>query len=253
MQRIGSLCRSVLFVCLLLPSAAQAAISPELWQNYLEKAEPSPDVTFDAIRFPGKFMRDASADRSSFLHPWKFRSRTYELHTDDKRLLGSIVYDLALHSGDIEASVSRERVERGVSGFHYHIDQICAWLDEVFAGKRELPVRDSLVFMGDLFRAGIVTLHEGHFKPGGTINHVLAAAPGKKSLEDNLRHERLHVFWDEDPQFRQQASSIWEKLSESERRLVADELKQYAATPEVILEEWAVREAIRNVIVIPDL
>lgn len=223
------------------PEASSAELSPALWDSYLTLALNARPVNFSLC--PGRLLRGAQTGAAAFSHAWKYRKTTYELHFDSRQALGRTVYDLALHSGDIPPSVSRERVEAGVEGFHYDITQICAWLNDVFAGKRETPVRETLLFMGYLLQDQVVVLKAGRFIPGGKIGHILAAAEGKKrSLEENLNHERLHVFWDEDPTFVKQARKAWEALPESGREQERNRFKQYADNEELRLEEWAVRE-----------
>ncbi len=223
------------------PEASSAELSPALWDSYLTLALNARPANFSLC--PGRLLRGAQTGAAAFSHAWKYRKTTYELHFDSRQALGRTVYDLALHSGDIPPSVSRERVEAGVEGFHYDITQICVWLNDVFAGKRETPVRETLLFMGYLLQDQVVVLKEGRFIPGGKIRHILAAAEGKKrSLEENLNHERLHVFWDEDPTFVKQARKAWEALPESGREQERNRFKQYADNEELRLEEWAVRE-----------
>lgn len=230
-------------MCLLAyPASCPAELSPALWDAYLTLARNTPHAPVPQC--PGRLLGGAQTGLAAFSHAWKYRKTTYELHFDSRQALGRTVYDLALHSGDIAPTVSRERVEAGVEGFHYGIDQICAWLNDLFAGKRETPVRETLLLIGYLLQDQVVVLKEGRFVPGGTIGHVLAAAEGKKhSLQENLQHERLHVFWDEDPAFMKQARKAWITLPASRQEEVRKRFKQYADNEELRLEEWAVREA----------
>lgn len=242
----------ILTGCLLAcPVPGRAELSPALWDNYLALAQNMPPTSFS--HYPGRLLRNVQAGATAFAYAWKFRKQTYELHFDSRQTLGRTVYDLALHSGDIPLSVSRERVEAGVEGFHYGIHQICAWLNDVFEGKRETPVRETLLFIGYLLQDQAVVLKDGSFEPGKEIKHVLAAAEGRKhSMEDNLNHERLHVFWDEDPEFQKKARKAWNALSPSERKTEQDKLKQYADNEELRLEEWAVRETQAHRIILKD-
>lgn len=239
--RFSILCFVLVCCPMVYPAPCLAELSPALWDSYLALAQNARSVSFSHC--PGRLLRSVQAGSAAFSHAWKYRKTTYELHFDSRQTLGRTVYDLALHSGDIPPTVSRERVEAGVEGFHYSTSQICAWLNDVFAGKRETPVRETLLFIGYLVQDQVVVLKEGRFIPGGKIGHVLAAAEGKKrSLEENLNHERLHVFWDEDPFFMKQARKAWNALSEPEREQERNRFKQYADNEELRLEEWAVRE-----------
>lgn len=240
--------RNAVFCSLLIASLlacatpCRAELSPSLWDSYLALAQNTRPANF--LQCPGRLLRNAQTGAAAFSHEWKYRKTTYELHFDSRQTLARTVYDLALHSGDIPSSVSRERVEAGVEGFHYGINQICAWLNDVFQGKRETPVRETLLFIGYLLQDQVLVLQEGTFVPGKKIRHVLAAAEGRKrSMEENLNHERLHVFWDEDPGFMKQARKAWGALPSSEQQRERDRLKQYAEDDGLRLEEWAVREA----------
>lgn len=96
-----------------------------------------------------------------------------------------------------------------------------------------------------LLSDGVIAIKGGNFVPTGKYSHILAASQGKKrSFSDNLRHERLHVFWDEDSVFRERAQQEWKTLSEEERQKIRKTLHQYAQENEAqLVEEWAVKRA----------
>lgn len=82
--------------------------------------------------------------------------------------------------------------------------------------------------------------------PSGPVRHVLGAAPGhKRTFGDNLRHERLHIRWDEDPGFREKSEKQWAALSDDQKAQARRQLPQYPAEAQLI-EEWAVGLAEKN-------
>ena len=62
-----------------------------------------------------------------------------------------------------------------------------------------------------------------------------------RSLSD-LRHEWLHVMWDEDDGFRHSFTAAWESLSQEEREAVFEDLSGYdRSNIPGIIDEWAVQ------------
>ena len=225
-----------LLICF-LPMSAYAGLSPSLWDTYYQMAVNRPVAVLDC---PGRVLCDRQ-NMSEFIRRWKCRGSSYELHYKDRAELARTVYDLAVHAGDIDASVSRERVEAGVEGFHYSSQQVCAWIEEVLHGAS--VSREAMVFIGYLLYDGVIVFDGGRCKPGAGIRHVLAAAPGKKrSFKENIDLERLHVLWDEDPSFRAKAQAAWAILPEPDKVDVQHRLRAYANDLQLRLEEWAVRE-----------
>ena len=195
---------------------------------------------------PGKIAGQAT-DEMKALHAyaWRYRAVTYELYYGDSRDLARTVYGIALHAGDIDASLPPERFIKGARGYHYSVDQICAWINDLLGKKGAEPRFDELALLGLLLQDRVVTVREGRFAPAGTIKHVLGAAPGsKRSFADNLRHERLHIFWDENTDMRQRTEKAWRALSEAEKDKVRKALAQYAQGNErQLMEEWAIYDA----------
>ena len=243
---------TLFLAALLIPAIpAQSRNTQELWNKFLEKAQTS--TAPRTGKLPGRFFGARDAARvAAFEEPWKYRAATYELHYADSAALARTVYGLAVHARDIEPSVSRERFVAGVQGWHYSVPQICAWLNAVFDGAEATP--EELALAGFLIKDGVLTLKNGSFVPGPTIKHVLAAAPGKKrSFRNNLLHERIHVFWDENAAFRKTAETRWNRMTEEERTSARQSLKQYADNPPQILEEWAVRQVESGALSLDDL
>jgi hypothetical protein len=213
-----------------------------LWERYAGKA------SFFAVRedVPGRcvgedvalavFMRNSA---------WKYRTRTYELYFSSSPALARSVYGLAIQSGDVDKAMRLDRFEKGVQGFHYSIAQVCAWIDTVLANDCAVHTDEERRLMRWLLDDGVVRIVDGKAVPGGTVDHVLGAAPGRKrSFEINLRHERLHVLWDEDVIFTGEYGQKWEAMSASEKREVRKSLPAYSQGNEAqLMEEWAIFQA----------
>ena len=195
---------------------------------------------------PGRIVGPAT-DEMKALHAnaWRYRAATYELYYGDSQELARTVYGIALHAGDIDASLSPERFIKGARGYHYSVGQMCDWINDLIRKKEAEPRFDELVLLGLLLQDRVVTVREGRFVPTGTIKHVLGAAPGaKRSFADNLRHERLHIFWDENADMRRQTEKKWQALSAAEKDKARKALAQYAqGNEEQLIEEWAIYNA----------
>lgn len=218
---------------------AKADISPSIWDFYKTLSE-NTDIRLSEA-FPGRYIGKTD-NLTEFTTPWSHRTSTYELHFEDKNFLGRAVYSLARYCGDISEEISRIRVANGVEGFHYSSSQICDWINAIFKGSIEAPVAEEFYLASLLLRDGVVKLENGTFHPSSKIGHVLASAPGKKrSITENLRHERLHVLWDEEDSIQRIARSKWSSFSEAQKKEIRESLKGYANNEELLLEEWAVR------------
>ena len=199
------------------------------------------------VAAPGRILGQAGPEfEKSFAENWGYRAQTYEIYHPDSTRLARLVYALARHSGDIDGSLAPDRFVAGVKGFHYHIDQVCAWLNDLTAGKSPDPALDELVLAGLLLEDKILAVKGGRLVPAGPVRHVLGAAPGnKRTFDDNLRHERLHIRWDEDPDFREKNKQQWAALSDDQKAQARRQLPQYPAEAQLI-EEWAVGLAEKN-------
>jgi hypothetical protein len=200
----------------------------------------------DAVTAPGRIFWDRTeASCHSFTAPWRYRESTYELHYDDSRFLARISYALALHARDIDLSLPVEKFLGGLLGFHYSVDQVCAWLNDVTTGHSPDPALDEAVLAGLLLGDRVIVFRKGRFAPAGRVRHVLAASAGKKrSFASTLLHERLHVFWDEDAAFRESMNKEWQIMPAERKAAEKKALGRYASDNESqLMEEWAIRQA----------
>jgi hypothetical protein len=232
----------------LLGIPAQGGILEDMWNKYAPAGRQDP--AREERKTPGRILGALSEERETiFAFPWRYRSLTYELHYEDSEALARTVYGIALHAGDIDRSLDPEKFVGGVLGYHYKTQQICDWLNAV--GKKNVPdpapdpAMDELLLVGLLLQDRIIGLENGRFSPSGTVSHVLAAAPGKKRpFSVNLRHERMHIYWDEDDTFREKAMHDWEKLSGEEKEQALKKFSRYAKNNErQMIEEWAISRA----------
>lgn len=236
--------RLSLFILLALLAATpcRAGVLEDIWTKYAPKDE----AVAGQSSAPGRVLGKSDRDRESvFQYNWRYRSVTYELHYDEPTALARTVYSLALHAGDIDKTLAPERFIGGVLGYHYSTEQVCAWLNDALDRKISSSAFDETVLVGMLLQDGVITLKDGRFQATGKIRHILASAPGKKrQFAANLRHERLHIFWDEDKAFREQGQQDWKNLSESARAEALKQLARYASGNEKqLIEEWAIARA----------
>jgi hypothetical protein len=245
MKSVHKALRRVLF-CVFLALCAPVAAPADVVSPGTDAVKACLEGRGDAVAAPGRIFWDRTeASCRSFAAPWRYREHAYELHYDDSRLLARISYALALHARDIDVSLPVERFLAGVLGFHYSVDQIWAWLNDVTGGKSPDPALDEAVLAGLLLSDRVIAFHKGRFAPTGRVRHVLAASAGKKrSFASTLLHERLHVWWDEDAAFRDRMTKEWQALPEERKGAEKKALSRYAAENETqLLEEWAIKQA----------
>ena len=228
---------------------AQAEIIEELNHNYkgavLSYAPSTYRQTARSL-YPGHMLGNVQQQiEASFTYNWPYRADTYELHFTNSEELARAIYSLAIYTGDISADIPRDKFYRGVSGFHYSAAQLWGFANEVDEKNIELTSEEQS-FLDDLLANSVLKRQsDGTYVLGGQVHHALGAAPGKKrTFEQNLRHERLHVYWDADQQFRNKWQQQWEALSEDARAQARAKLKNYNQDnlPQLI-EEWAIGEA----------
>ena len=197
-------------------------------------------------RAPGRLPVNATpAMRALFFAPGPVRPLTYEILFPQQRMLGLAVFSLALHAGDVPKDTNPQRFYKGVQGFHYSVEQVCAWRATLPHALAPLPpeaVEGALWLARMLEQDQVIHKVADSWQGRGNVLHVLGAARGeKRTLARNLRHERLHTLWDEDEDMRKEARAAWETLSPPEQQKAVHALKGYAADAALLLEEWAVR------------
>lgn len=233
-------------MALFIAQAANAHILEEVWDKYsalshvYEKTAPE--------KTPGEIIGKAQgANEHGFDWPWKYRSTVYEMHYEIPEQLARGIYSLALYAKDIDANIPREKFYKGVLGFHYTAAQIASWLNDCVA-KRSVLTSEENIFAGKMLVNGIIGIGRNGFEPSGKITHVLGASGGKKrSFAQNLLHERLHVFWDEDHDFQTAAYEEWKNLSGEEKEKILQSLKNYNPHNEnQLVEEWTISKAEKN-------
>lgn len=178
-----------------------------------------------------------------FCTPWPYRHVTYEIFYPDSQALGRAIYGMALFTKDLDPSVTLERFEKGAGGFRYSMEQITAWANAVLDNRQPMYTQEEQIFMDKLVQDRLMLKVNGRYVSLGVVRHVLGAAPKvKRSLALNLTHERTHVIWEEDPQFRNTWIKKWQALTPEEKQAVYKDLKGYNQEKESeIIKEWAVR------------
>jgi len=228
----------------------------ELWEKYSSLIKTNQISVSDEIldsekkQFPGiiKGGNPYGEGESAFNYKWKYRSETYEMHFDSPSNLAASIFNLAIFSGDIEKSFPKDVFVKGVQGFHYSLDQICNWLNDPSTNVEKLS-DEELAFIGTIIADKLIVSEAQKYKKGREeINHILGASPGKKrSFDSNLRHERLHVFWDNDPSFREIWINKWNNLSPDEQQIIFKKMKKYyQKNVDQIIVEWAIKENEKN-------
>ena len=208
------------------------------------KAPTPPEAVKDA-ECPGWIVGTwAEAPKDLFCQKWPYRRTTYEIYFAEKKEIARAIYGLALFTKDLDPSVTLERFERGAGGFHYSIGQITSWANAVLQGVQPTYTDEEKALLEKLVADYILIRINGRYVSIGLAAHVLGVAPQtKRSLSLNLNHERLHVMWDEAPEFREAAIAKWRTMSDTEKQTVYSSLKGYNPENEMqIIEEWAVRQ-----------
>jgi hypothetical protein len=203
-------------------SGANSGITPKtgdplgrIWERYIGTV-----ILPEKGQYPGRCIGDDPALAAfAKVSRWQYRSTSYELYFASSQALARSIYGLAMHSGDVDRAMQLERFEKGVRGFHYSIAQLCAWFNAVLSEQMPVHTTEERQFILCLLQDGAVNIVNGSAVPGTNIHHVLGAAPGKKrAFEASLVHERLHVLWDEDPNFATTNRTQWNTLGEDEKQ-----------------------------------
>lgn len=224
---------------------ARAASLDELWERFsaARRPESNPGIPAGELAFPGRHV-GGSPELAAFVQRsgWQYRQVTYELYFDSGAELARSIYSLALLQLDVGPEVTLERFERGVQGFHYSLAQVVEWAEFTVKDRSKARTDAELRLLDWLLADGVVALQGGKVVDTGKVRHIVGAAPGKKrAFALNLRHERLHVYWDENAEFAARARVAWAGLDARGREEAFARLKGYARDNEAqIIEEWAV-------------
>lgn len=175
---------------------------------------------------------------------WKYREKCYEIYFSSPEELARSIYGLALSAGDIKADISLERFSKGVQGFHYDLEQVLEWLAAIDSHKLNFYTSQERRLVNWLLADKVLTIKNQVLLDNRLVSHLLGAASGRRrTMEQNLTHERLHVMWSEDTDFRRQAINKWQQLSPEQKEEVYASLPGYAQDREMqIVEEWWIRQ-----------
>ena len=217
----------------------------QLWERFAPGIHISLDKKENTYPFHGRILGDSQNFLHSGPYNWAHESTVYELFFADQSKLARSIYSLAISEKDITADIALDRFERGVQGFHYDVVQISHWATKVLHRQMIIPLEEEQEFLRLMLADGVLNIARGEVVPSGKIKHVLGASTGKKrTIEQNLLHERLHVLWDEDEEFQRNNISAWKVLTETEKGEVSKALPGYSKEKELqVIEEWAVRQA----------
>lgn len=179
------------------------------------------------------------------LRPWPFREQTYVILLPDKKTLARMIYHLALFARDLDPQISLEQFEGGAQGFHYSLTQLLDWLNSLTSDPQPTLSSETTLFIQQLLADGVIAKQGHSYHPNGRITHIIGAAPGhKRDLALNLNHERLHVLWDLNPDFRASWLKKWQALTPDQKQHILAQFKGYEQQDELhLVEEWAVRES----------
>lgn len=216
-----------------------------LWAHYLQIYDSKNETEFyienTNFRIIGEF-KNYPHDLAS--HSWPYKSISYEIIAGSKTDLSRLIYGIARYVKDIDSTISIKHFENGVLGFHYSIDQIINWANDIQHGKINFKSPGEIFFLNLLVQDKIIHLHDGMWESATSIKHVIGASESKsRPLLLNLTHERIHVLWDVDIEFKKSIEKKWLSLNSDEQELVFKSLKNYnKENINQIIEEWGVRD-----------
>jgi hypothetical protein len=234
----------LLFCCLFSVTftiTAEAEIQA-LWEKYYPRHSETEEQRIEN-QYPGKIIgKWPEKPEKLFFTDWSYRGTTYEILFSQKKELGRSIYGIALFARDIDRSITLERFERGGQGFHYSISQVVNWANAVLKGELKLNTNEEFNLLCSLMHHGAISIIKGKWVATDRIKHILGATAGlKRDLKINLNHERIHVIWDEDPNFKDKYIKKWNKLPEKNKEQILQNFKNYDRTNiNQIIEEWAV-------------
>jgi hypothetical protein len=207
----------------------------DLWHKYINKeAYETNNLDFIVIGDINNEINDL------INYDWKYKNLTYQLYYDNQLELANDIYYLAIFVNDITQDVSLARFQKGVQGFHYGINQICDWLNSLESRNNNL--------YSYLLKGNVIKDENGKIVPTGKFNHILGVAYNKKrEMMSIVKHEIIHILWDENKAIRDYYILKWNKSSEQDKENIINSLKGYSKeNTDQIIEEWAVREIEKN-------
>jgi len=213
-----------------------------LWEKYSSVVSETEELRIER-QDPGKIIGELpEKSRKLFFADWPYRGITFEIFFSQKKELGRWIYGIALFNRDIDRSISLERFERGCQGFHYSISQIVNWANAVLKGELKFNTNEEFILLCSLMHDGAISIVNGKWVAMGRIKHILGATGSiKRDLKLNLNHERIHIIWDNDPNFKEKYIKKWNKLPEKNKEQIFQKFKDYDRTNiNQIIEEWAV-------------
>ena len=237
------------FILGIIPVHAKAEIQ-SIWEKYnnlhtQQQTEPIVDTTV----YQGKIIGPWSVQPEKlYFEDWPHRSETYEILSGSRAELASLIYGLALYTKDLDKSVSIQRFEKGAMGFHYSIDQVVDWANAIQDGKFGFKSPGEIVFLNGLVQDQVLKMDNDKWSSTEKVAHIIGATAGKRrGLSLNLTHERVHVLWDEDPNFREDITKKWNALALERQKEIIASFKGYDQTniPQMI-EEWGVKKFEKN-------
>jgi hypothetical protein len=169
---------------------------------------------------------------------WRFKNLTYQLYYDNQAVMATDLYILAIFIKDISETVTLERFQKGVQGFHYSTQQICDWLNDSSTDLSSNNLHN--YFIED----GVIKQLDNKFISTGKFEHVLGVAYNpKRKMSSIVMHESFHILWDEDKSVRNYYVNLWNSYNIDEKNTIISGLKGYSLeNEEQLVEEWAVRE-----------
>lgn len=157
-------------------------------------------------------------------------------------------YGLALYVRELDKSISIQSFEKGAMSFHYQTDQVVDWVNAIQAGKIGFKSPGEIVFLNGLVQDKVLKMDNYKWSSTGKVAHIIGATAGKwRGLALNLTHERVHILWDEDPNFRKGITKKWNALTLGQQKKIIASFKGYDQTniPQMI-EKWGVKNFEKN-------
>ncbi|WP_202108424.1 hypothetical protein [Succinivibrio dextrinosolvens] len=232
-------------------SQVSAAVLEDVWNKYVPSADTEYTVfkEFDSITsFPGRIFGtvQVNSKESDFNYPWKYRDICYEIHYENSQELARAIYSLAVFTHDVDSDFPRDKFVKNVLGCHYSLSEVVNWINYSIGMNIDFN-KATVRFINALVEDGVIKKEQGIFikNSSSKVQNFVAASAGKnRPFDVNLRHERLHVFWDLDEGFFNSYTAKWKSLKGKELEKAKEIVKNYAQDNEkLLIEEWAIKLA----------